>query len=84
MNQNLICPICGKQLGMNERLTIGHDAIGSLIVHHEIPELIPLNTTEDVQTARDKIDKANKDNSLHYGPWRNYCGSAGYSTVEII
>jgi hypothetical protein len=77
----LTCPICHAELQKNERLTIEHDAIGSLIVRHWVPADVPITSNHD-QLRRDVFlsptQKITTETKM-----RHTCGSAGFKYVSI-
>jgi len=80
---NFRCPICNRQLGKNEGLEIRHDAIGSLIVSHMVPEDIPTLTTADCDNLQDNIRNSNVKVLHSDTPVRSICGLAGFKGVEF-
>lgn len=77
----LTCPICERQLGKNETLEIGHDARGTLIVRHIVPESV-----EHRRSDEDDLEfylRIKSAGPLAPGRGRSICGLAGFKHFEV-
>lgn len=76
----IVCPICSSTLGGNEFLSVGYDAIGSLIVLHLVPNSVPQRTSESTEEYYAAIRSAphvSVDKTHHI------CGSAGFTSFSV-
>jgi hypothetical protein len=77
----IVCPICERELRKNEALQVSHDAIGSLIVHHMVPDTVP--------DRMGGMSDAQFDALIEAEPWmgpdhvRSICGRAGFKHFVV-
>ena len=77
----LVCPICEHELSKGERLVIGLDNVGSLIVQHYVHSTIPSRGTMPDEDWYRAIKDAPGDD--YSDPGRHICGSAGFRHLTL-